>query len=355
MGDFWVPIKAILEELGLCVLVPPPTSQRTLSLGARYTPELACFPLKLSIGNLLEAIECGADSVLMAGGSGPCRFGYYAQVERQVLKDLGHDVDFHVLEPPQTHFMPLLHSLKHLLGKRAARMPQALRLGWEKAKACDEIVRLCLRERAHERTRGQVTLWQKSALWAVDRADSIPATRRVLSEAIKSWDTRAVKPAERRPALKIGIVGEIFMMIEPFANLGVEEKLGHLGAVVRRKIFITDWVRTHLFPPPWRSREQASAISSARPYLNHFVGGDGLESVGYTVLGKKEGLDGIVHIMPFTCMPEIVARSVLPRVSKDIGMPVLSLSFDEHTGEAGLLTRLEAFIDLIGARKQVSG
>lgn len=47
------------------------------------------------------------------------------------------------------------------------------------------------------------------------------------------------------------------------------------------------------------------------------------------------------------CMPEIISRSILPQVSRDHDMPVLSLVLDEHTGEAGIQTRLEAFVDLL--------
>jgi predicted nucleotide-binding protein (sugar kinase/HSP70/actin superfamily) len=56
--------------------------------------------------------------------------------------------------------------------------------------------------------------------------------------------------------------------------------------------------------------------------------------------------------MPFTCMPEIVAQGILTRVSRDLSFPVLTLIIDEHTGEAGINTRLEAFVDLLRARKR---
>ena len=58
----------------------------------------------------------------------------------------------------------------------------------------------------------------------------------------------------------------------------------------------------------------------------------------------KEGVDGIVHILPFTCMPEIVAQSVLPLVSRDYQIPILTIVVDEHSAEAGIQTRLEAFV-----------
>ena len=60
----------------------------------------------------------------------------------------------------------------------------------------------------------------------------------------------------------------------------------------------------------------------------------------------------MIHLSPFTCMPEIIAKSILPQVSKDLNIPVLSITVDEHTGEAGVITRLEAFIDLLKRNHQ---
>jgi predicted nucleotide-binding protein (sugar kinase/HSP70/actin superfamily) len=53
-------------------------------------------------------------------------------------------------------------------------------------------------------------------------------------------------------------------------------------------------------------------------------------------------------------MPEIVAKTILPTVSKDMGIPIMSLVIDEHSSETGFLTRIEAFTDLIRRRQQKS-
>ena len=353
MGDFWVVLRAVIAELGIDCVVPPPSSARTVTLGTRWAPETACFPLKLCLGNMLEAIEMGADAVLMAGGSGPCRFGYYAQVEKQALLDLDKHVDFYLLEPPQTHPRELLGSLAILLGRRMARIPRALKIGWEKALACDDMLERSHMLRACEKWPGATSQLYSKAIRAIDEAGSVSAVH----DAVSGFSAEALAhagPRDIRREVHIGVVGEIFMITDPFANLRIEEKLGRLGVVVHRKITITDWIRTHMFPWPWKRSGGADPRASARPYLNHFVGGDGIESVGYTVLGAREKLDGMVHLLPFTCMPEIVARSVLPQVTQDLGIPVLSLSLDEHTGEAGLITRLEAFVDLLRARREAA-
>ena len=51
-------------------------------------------------------------------------------------------------------------------------------------------------------------------------------------------------------------------------------------------------------------------------------------------------------------MPEIVAQSILPETGKKENIHVLTIIFDEHSADAGLVTRLEAFIDLLQRQKQ---
>ena len=55
--------------------------------------------------------------------------------------------------------------------------------------------------------------------------------------------------------------------------------------------------------------------------------------------------------MPFGCLPELVTRSMIPQISEDYDLPILSVSLDEQMGEANLQTRVEAFIDLCRSKK----
>ena len=76
--------------MGFDLVRTPPTTQRTLSLGVEYSPEFVCLPFKLQLGNMIEALESGADTLLMPGGPGPCRFGYYHKTHTLILHDLGY-------------------------------------------------------------------------------------------------------------------------------------------------------------------------------------------------------------------------------------------------------------------------
>lgn len=347
MGTLHIPLETLLSDLGAEVVVPPACTQRTLELGVQVAPESACLPLKVSLGNFLEAEEAGAEAVVMAGGSGPCRFGYYAQVERQVLAGCGSHLQVIVLEPPQGHLQELLAELRRWIpGFTLLRFWRAFQLAWPKVLAIDQVERAVQRVRAVELAPGTADRVFEDFLGALRAADS---PRRVRTLAREAEERLAAIPRRAGRPLRVGVVGEIYTVLEPFTNLHTEQRLGRLGVEVVRRLFLGDWIREHVFR--FRVRQERQRLAGlASPFLNSFVGGHGLESVAHSVEFAREGLDGVVQLAPLTCMPEIVAEAVLPEVSEAYGLPVLTLFVDEHTGEAGLQTRLEAFVDLLEAR-----
>ncbi len=85
------------------------------------------------------------------------------------------------------------------------------------------------------------------------------------------------------------------------------------------------------------------------PYVSRHIGGDGWQSVGEKVLHAGDW-DGLVHLEPFGCVPEIMARNIMPSTKE--GPPVLNIIYDEHTGKAGIVSRLEAFVDMLQRKKR---
>ena len=59
MGNVWVTLMTIFRELNIDALPAPPTTRRTLSLGVKYAPETICLPFKITLGNMIEALEQG--------------------------------------------------------------------------------------------------------------------------------------------------------------------------------------------------------------------------------------------------------------------------------------------------------
>ena len=127
-----------------------------------------------------------------------------------------------------------------------------------------------------------------------------------------------------------------------------------MGVEVQRQIMFSDWLEHVLKPSIFYKKEshRERCVKYAKKYMKRAIGGECIETIGDTVYAAKHGIDGIIHISPFSCMPEIVAQNILPKVSKNENIPVLSLVLDEQTGKAGYITRIEAFIDLIKRRQQ---
>jgi predicted nucleotide-binding protein (sugar kinase/HSP70/actin superfamily) len=356
MGNLYITARALLEGLGLEVVVPPPCTKRTLTLGTQHSPEFACLPLKLNLGNYIEAAERGAEVIVMAGGVGPCRFGYYAQVQREILRDLGYHLEMVVLEPPDVHFSELVEKIKYLCRTDWRRAIGGARLAWWKTRAVDEVEKRVQWVRAREKVPGTADRIYDKARAAIDRAESKYAIKRAAQEALAELD--AVERDEVREAevVKIALVGEIYTLLEPFMNMDIEKKLGRMGAEVRRNLYLSEWINDHLFAGLMRIDSPAKKTKKlARQYLGYFVGGHGRESVGSVVYFAREGFDGLIQLAPFTCMPEIVAEAILPKASQDYGLPVMTIFLDEQTGEAGLVTRLEAFVDMVRRRKRTRG
>lgn len=352
MGSLEFVMGSMLEEMGVDYVIPPPNSQRTLELGARHGPEFACFPLKTTLGNFIEAVENGADTLIMVAGRGPCRFGFYAETQRRILEEAGYDFEMVPLEFEPSRIPATIRNLNRLKqGRSWISLYRALRFSLTKAHLIDRLEQQVLHQRYLDRDRGASTAALRRCYEMVRDVDSYASLERTEEEA---FALLLSVPRVEREEIRIGIVGEFYLVLEPFFNLNVEEQLGDLGAYVERNIYLTDWLRPSGERPVlgYHGRESEHA---ARPYLTHSVGGEGVHSIGDTIVFKQRGFDGVVQLMPFTCMPETIAKSILPLVSRDLGVPVLSLVIDEMTGKAGVATRLEAFTDLARFRRRASG
>lgn len=344
MGSLSIALKCLFEHLGAEVIVPPPITKKTLNIGVQNSPELACLPLKINMGNYIEAIEQGAEAIVMMGGVGPCRFGYYGQVQKEILKDLGYDVKMVVVDPPDRDFVGFLRDLAPLFPKASVKnVIHGLNLAFRKIVASDKLERQLLISRAHEKKRGEITHIYERYIQKLDKADTVRDIKRVTKEGLRELkaaeENKGVKP------LKIVIVGEIYFLLEPYPSQDIYRALNELGVEVIKTEYLSEYLLSSIFT--WRFNR---IKKYAKPYLKRHIGGHGVNSIGNTMKYARQ-CDGIIHIFPFTCTPEIVAQGILQRISKDLNVPIMSLSYDENTGTAGYQTRLEAFIDLLQKKR----
>ncbi len=140
--------------------------------------------------------------------------------------------------------------------------------------------------------------------------------------------------AEPGPGLTIGLLAHSYNITDIYVNMDIEAKIKALGARV---------ITPEMIPPEITIPESKKISSEAYwTYSKEILGAAAWLSEGRA--------DGLVMLISFSCGPESMLGELIIRKLKD-KIPVLSLVFDEETGEAGLLTRLESFIDMIRRKR----
>lgn len=348
MGESYRAFKMLLEDLGNQVILPPRPSKRTLDYGVQHAPEFACFPLKVLMGTYVETCQMGAEIIVTSGGVGPCRAGQYGQIHKRILHHIGYPVELIVFEPPLLHPVDFLRNIRRLNNARLSYRAvwECIRRGWRKLQALDRIEALTHLIRPRELQRGSTSKTYRRVLNYLDQATTLDQIAE--AEAAALDELKALPQDRERPVLKVGLVGEIYVLLEPASNLEIEETLGHLGVEVDRSMYLTGWTRDNTISHTSVTQQVHQA---ARPFIPLCIGGHGRETVGHTIVYAQHGYDGVIQLAPFTCIPEIVARTVLTTVSARYNIPVLTFFLDEQTGKAGMTTRLEAFVDLMRRKK----
>lgn len=345
MGEYWIGFETLADLIGCEVVVPPRITRHTIELGARHSPEFACVPFKYTLGTFVEALEAGANVLCQMGGG--CRFDYYGEVQQTILRDMGHEFEF-VHFDGGANILTLLREFKSKTKAKAsyAKIAYGFRLAHQQAAAIDDVQDAIRKNLGFERTAGDFDAAETRFLAELRRSRSLRLTARLRERTLSELAAIPVdKPAD---APKVAVVGELYVLMEPASNYHVERELATHGVEVHRWLNMTTLI-SH--GTSWRTYLRDMKAASA-PYLTYHVGADGTESVARTLMSMKDGFDGVVHVKPFGCMPEVNAMAALQRISREHTFPILFLSCDSQNAETGLKTRVEAFCDMLKTRKQ---
>lgn len=354
LGTLYITSEHFFRALGLEPVTPPFPSRRTLDLGVSHCPEMTCAPCKILFGNYYEGLELGADQLVLFGGPDTCRLGYLARPQAERLREAGFRFTPHTLSL-RGIAADILRVARELADPSPLELVEAARTLLASLSLVDEIERESFRLRPREHEAGAATRLRTEAL-AAARACQGRAELQAHREAILTPLRTAPRENGRR-VFRVGLLGDAYSISEPFFNMNLEQQLGYMGVEVERWFWLSKSLRLPgLDRVRHRSETQAREEEAGR-YLGRDVGGFALPSLKEAVTFVREGIDGLIHLAPFNCTPEIVAISVLPRLAADHDVPLLALSFDEHSGQAGLVTRLEAFVDLLErrSRRRASG
>ncbi|MEO0092569.1 MAG: acyl-CoA dehydratase activase-related protein [candidate division WOR-3 bacterium] len=350
MGNIYIPLRTFFKELGVELIVPPPPNNKTLKLGVQYAPETMCIPFKLTLGNIIIGFKMGADTILHTTGFWSCRFGYYGKLYAYIVKDLGYkfnhiDVSSSRLKE---HYQLIKKLNKHSDHRAITSIIKAFSKAWYKSAIMEFMEKTSRETRPFEINKGETSKILTKYLTALDNTDSIKVMNKLKREFTN--EIASIPKDLSRPILKIKIVGESFCVIEPFINFNLIQTLGEQGVLVDPCLTAHKWLAFHTIrnsKTEWKSIEKLADY-----YWKYNVGGEDKKSVGYTLLGAKQGFDGVIFLHPFGCMPSNAVQPVLHKISQEKNIPLLDVGLDEHTAETGFYNRIDAFISILSNRRK---
>ncbi|RJX17835.1 MAG: hypothetical protein C4575_12040 [Desulforudis sp.] len=358
MGYLDVAIRSALAECGVKTIKTPHASKEVIELGKVLAPEFVCLPFTITLGQMRWLLDHGATHIMMVGGKGKCRLGWYAQIQEQLLRRLGYEFEMIIIDSPLPfgeRWADFRDTLKHTT-KQASwlKILRALYFGYHKMAAIDKAEAICHRVRAFEAKMGTVDRAFRQFVRKIENGSSMEVVWNLSEEF--THQAESIEVLDTDP-VRVRIVGEIWVVLEAHVNLHLEEMLGKSlepRVWVDREISATSWFHQHLFPNREATARKNQIKQAAAPYLGADPGGHGHKSVGLTALAKQEQIDGIIHLLPFTCMPEIVAQNIMVRLNEELDLPILTFIITDQTGEAGFETRVEAFLDILRDRRDIS-
>ncbi|MFP4661246.1 MAG: acyl-CoA dehydratase activase-related protein [Halanaerobiales bacterium] len=138
-------------------------------------------------------------------------------------------------------------------------------------------------------------------------------------------------------SLNIGLLGYVYNMYDKFINMDLINRLEEMGVSVTTFEMVDQQV----------TEEFLNDLE--KPLFWEFT--NKLMAVGYHFMDSDD-IDGIIHITAFGCGPDSILGPFLEIDADQANKPFMTLRIDEQTGESHLLTRLEAFIDLLKLNKR---
>jgi len=381
MCDHTVALAAAFEAFGLEAEPMPLSDRKTTEIGRRWVSGKECYPCTVTTGDMVKLatrpdFDPDRSAFMMPSGIGPCRFGQYNTYHRLVLDELGFR-DVPIFAPVQeAGFYREMGFVGTEFVKR----------GLAGIMATDLLMK-CLHEtRPYERNPGESDDLYRHYLDRLAALLRDPGARLepLLDEAGRAFSA-VPRFRERKPL--VGVVGEIYVRSNVYANEDLVRKIEELGGEVwlspitewfaylsevgyRRARALRNWssVLSEFLTRRYQARTEASLarcfngdfrtlhepavpelMRLAAPYIDDSFEGEAVLSVGKALDLSARGAAGVVNAMPFGCMPGTIAGAVLKAVKDDRGLPYLNLAYD-GTESSNLHIQLEAFMHQVKDR-----
>jgi predicted nucleotide-binding protein (sugar kinase/HSP70/actin superfamily) len=285
--------KKVIEFFGHEPIVPERPTQRTFDLGVLHSPEFICYPSKVMAGTYIEACEKGAEVIISSGGSGPCRAGMYCEIHRRILKKLGYKTEIIIFDSffkAPGLFIKNINRIRN--GRNVFSAARFARYIIKMIEFLDTIEKDIKKRRAYEVNKGDFDKCLKQINEMFYNTSGLRELKKVNKVALEMVKAVPLKEIEENKKLRLGIVGEIFVVMDSATNMNIESRLNALGVEVTSTQYISDWIYHNIMPKPLRHDEHHRMDLAGKKYTTCNIGGHHLGNIGWIEHFAKEGYDG---------------------------------------------------------------
>ncbi len=309
---FW---KTLLEDLGNEVVVSPHTSRRILEAGVESCVDDICLAVKIFCGHVL-ALRGQADCIMVPR---------LVSVEKN-----GHDA----------FTCPKLIALPDIARHSLEGVPEIVELvvDVQRRPLWNSVARF-----ASNFTWNPLSIRRAylHALEVQDRYDALLCKGFAPDQAMKQLESsngngRDAPLPQEPPSLCVALLSHPYLIFDDFLNQGLRGMLQRMGA----RVLLPTMLDANLI-----KREASCYEALSWSYERDLVG-----AASYFL--KNPEVDGVIFLISFACGPDsLVTEIVMREVRRKGDNPIMPLVIDEHSGTAGLHTRVEAFVDMVERRK----
>ena len=343
LGSYYIPIKYVVKKITKCeIIIPPLNNKETISIGSKYSPQDVCMPFKYNLGNYINALELGANILVQAGGG--CRYGYYAELQKQILKDLGYEFTF--INLIKDNHVSILNTYKF-----AKKLNKKLNIFSFFYYLLQAFLMIYIMDKQDKYLRENMGSTKEPKLFEIAEKQfyaSLSIDKLSIIKILKIYKKYKQKyrsiELKEEDNIKILLIGELYSLMDYAASNNLERTLINQGIKVYRYTDLTYLLIKKRFM-------RKIVLHKGKKYIKYTLGADGAESIAHAKTHSEQGIDGIIHIKSYSCVPEINAMPILSQISEDYNTPILYLSFDGENNIANIDTKLEAFSDMIKSKK----
>lgn len=308
---FWC---GFLNKLGIEILLSSPTTKKIVAQGAALVVTETCLPIKVYVGHVVDLINKGAKNIFVPSIQSIAPKIYNCSKIRG-LPDLIRNVvkgDFKIIEATLDKSEKnnnLIDFLKEI----------ALYYGITDIETIKEA--------------------QNAGFIVQNNFNVMVQNGLDFDEALKNAKNGSViiPPKKESRPISIALIGHGYNIYDKHSCMDIIKKLEKMNVRVFNSYQLTNeqlkggmnCLNATLY---WANQHEMTGCAG------HYL--------------QDEKVDGIITLTAFGCGPDSLMVEDIKRKAKTYSKPLLNLTIDEHTGEAGFITRIEAFCDMLYRRKR---